>query len=172
MLTMIFLKLKKYICNKETSWQFATEIINHNIQSFFQVSNWLWRYHPWTTSKWIFLWKTWIYTIQSCSSNNRCRQSTSREKIYREFGLESLKSRRWYRRFSCMFKIMNNEAPNYMLTLIPMSQQTITTSNNQIPNYHCRTNFFKYSFFSFHLKKKIVNLNPSIRNSESLQYSK
>ena len=74
-------------------------------------------------------------------------QGTSRERIYQELGLESLKSRRWYKRLSCMFKIMNNEAPNYLLNLIPKTQQTITTRNNHIPNYHCRTNCFKYSFF-------------------------
>ena len=51
-------------------------------------------------------------------------QGTSRERIYQELGLESLKSRRWYKRLSCMFKIMNNEAPNYLLNLIPRSQQT------------------------------------------------
>ena len=61
-----------------------------------------------------------------------------------------------------MFKIINNEAPNYILTLIPKSQQAITTSNNQIPNYHCRTNFFKYSFFPSTLQDWF-NLNASIR---------
>ena len=34
-------------------------------------------------------------------------QGTSRSKIYQELGLESLKSRWWYKRLSCMFK--NNE---------------------------------------------------------------
>ena len=38
-------------------------------------------------------------------------QGTSREKIYKELGLELLKNRRWYKRFCCMFKIMNEEAP-------------------------------------------------------------
>ena len=33
-------------------------------------------------------------------------QGSSREKLYQELGLESLKSRRWYRRLSCMYKIM------------------------------------------------------------------
>ena len=32
-------------------------------------------------------------------------QGTSRDRIYQELGLESLKSRRWYKRLSCMFKI-------------------------------------------------------------------
>ena len=33
-------------------------------------------------------------------------QGSSREKLYQELGLESLKSRRWYRRLCCMYKIM------------------------------------------------------------------
>ena len=33
-------------------------------------------------------------------------QGTSRRKIYQELGLGSLKSRRWYKRLGCMFKIM------------------------------------------------------------------
>ena len=33
-------------------------------------------------------------------------QETSRDKLYQELGLESLKSRRWCKRLSCMFKIM------------------------------------------------------------------
>ena len=62
---------------------------------------------------------------------------------------------------------MNNEAPNYLLNLIPKSQPTITTKNNHIPNYHCRTDFLKYAFFRSTLKD-CFNLNTSIRNSESL----
>ena len=74
-------------------------------------------------------------------------QGTSRDKLYQELGLESLKSRRWYKRLSCMFKIMNREAPNYLINLIPRCEQTILTINNHIPIYHCRTDCFKYSFF-------------------------
>ena len=33
-------------------------------------------------------------------------QGTSQDKLYQELGLESLKSRRWFKRLSCMFKIM------------------------------------------------------------------
>ena len=74
---------------------------------------------------------------------------------------------RRYKRLSCIIKIMNDEAPNYLLNLIPKSQQTITTRNNHIPNYHCRTDCFKYSFFPSTLKNWF-NLNGSLRNSESL----
>ena len=42
-------------------------------------------------------------------------QSTSRNKTYEELGIESLKGRRCYRRLSCMFKIMKEETPNYLI---------------------------------------------------------
>ena len=74
-------------------------------------------------------------------------QGTSRDKFCNELGLESLKSRRWYKRLSCMFKIMKREAPKYLINLIPRCEQTIRTRNNHIPNYHCRTDCSKYYFF-------------------------
>ena len=42
-------------------------------------------------------------------------QGTSVERIYQELGLQSLKFRRWYKRLSCMFKIMNNETITFRL---------------------------------------------------------
>ena len=33
-------------------------------------------------------------------------QGSSREKLYQELGLESLKSRRWYKHLCCIYKIM------------------------------------------------------------------
>ena len=46
-------------------------------------------------------------------------QGTSRAEIFEELGLESLKPRRWYKRLSCMLKIMKEEAPNYIINLLP-----------------------------------------------------
>ena len=94
-------------------------------------------------------------------------QGTSCDKLYHELGLESLKSRRWYKRLSCMFKIMKREAPNYLINLI----QTIRTRNNHIPNYHCRTDCFKYSFFPSTLNDWF-KLDNNIRNSESIEIFK
>ena len=65
-------------------------------------------------------------------ANTGAIQGTSRDKIYQELGLESLKSRRWYKRLSLMFKIMKEEAPNYLINLIPKCEQTIRTRNNKI----------------------------------------
>ena len=54
-------------------------------------------------------------------------QGTSRDSIYHELGLESLKSRRLYNRLSCMFKIMKEEAPNHMINLVPKCEATTRT---------------------------------------------
>ena len=71
---------------------------------------------------------------------------TSRDKIYQKLGLETLKSRKWYKHLVCMFKIMNEKAPNYFINLIPKYEPTIRTRNNSIPSYKCRTNCFKHFF--------------------------
>ena len=74
-------------------------------------------------------------------------QGTSRDKIYHELGLEPLKSRRWYKRLSCMLRIMKEEAPNYLMNLVPKCETNTRTRNSSIPTFNWRTNFFKYSFF-------------------------
>ena len=87
--------------------------------------------------------------------------------MYQELGLESLRSRRWYKGLSCMFKIMKKEAPNYLINLIPKSEAAIRTTNNIFPTYNCRTDCFKYSFFPFTLNDWF-RLDINIRNSESI----
>ena len=82
-------------------------------------------------------------------------QGTSRDRIYLELGLESLKNRRWYKRLCCMFKIMNEEAPKYLTNLIPKGQQTIVTRNSNMPSVYCKTDGFKYSFFSLQIKRLV-----------------
>ena len=104
-------------------------------------------------------------------------QGTSREKIYQELGLESLRARRWYKRLSFMFKIVKEEAPNCLINLIPKIQQTTRTRINRMPTFHCCTECFKNSFFpSFRVEVKFgqiwVKLDETIRNSESISIFK
>ena len=66
-----------------------------------------------------------------------------------------------------MFKIMKEEAPNYLINLIPKCEQTIRTKNNRIPVYHCGTESFKHSFFPSTLKDWF-SLDERIRNSETI----
>ena len=63
-------------------------------------------------------------------------QSTSHNKIYQELELESLKSKRWCKRLSCMLKIMKGEGPNYSINF-----------KMCIPTFNCKTGCFKYSLF-------------------------
>ena len=98
-------------------------------------------------------------------------QGNSCNKIYQELGLKSLKSRRWYERFSCMFKIMKKKAPNYLINLIPKCEAAIRKRNNNFLTYNCRTDCFKYSFFPSTLKDWL-RLDINIRNSESLSLFK
>ena len=100
----------------------------------------------------------------------RLLQGTSREKIYQEFGVESLKCRRWFR-LCCMFIIMKNEAPNYLISLIPKCEQTINARNKHLPTYNCRIDCFKNLFFLCTLND-CFNLDVSIRNSESISIFK
>ena len=64
-----------------------------------------------------------------------------------------------------MFKIMNEQAPNYLINLIPKSNPIIRTRNNDKPIFHCRADCFKYSFFPstlrdwFDLEANIETLN-------------
>ena len=83
-----------------------------------------------------------------------------------ELGLESLKSRRWFRRLCCMFKIMKNQPPEYLNNLISTRKQNFNSKNIYIPSYSCPTGYFKSSFFPASLEEWF-HLDPSIRNSET-----
>ena len=74
-------------------------------------------------------------------------QGTSREKIYQELGLESLRARRCYKRLSCMFKIVKEEAPNYLINLIPKIQQTTRTTINRMPTFTVAQTVSRIAFF-------------------------
>ena len=63
-------------------------------------------------------------------------QVSSHEKNYQELRPESLQSRRWYSRLSCMFKIMKEKTPNYLKFLIPISQ-SIRTRKNRVSTFDC-----------------------------------
>ena len=57
-------------------------------------------------------------------------QGTSREKVYKELGLETLKSRRWLKKFCCFYnKIKNNGIPSYLAKLSPSESHLFNTQN-------------------------------------------
>ena len=49
-------------------------------------------------------------------------RGSSREKLYQELGLESLRDRRWYRKLCFYYKIRHNDCPQYLAQLLPTEQ--------------------------------------------------
>ena len=95
-------------------------------------------------------------------------RGSSREKLYQELGLESLKSRRWYRKLCLFFKLKKNKHPSYLFDMIPKVLSTRTTRNyNNIPLFNVKHEYFRNSFFP----STVIEWNKldnNIRNSESV----
>ena len=75
-------------------------------------------------------------------------RGTSREKLYTELGWESLSSRRWSRRLTLFYKIINNLSPAYTKDPIPPLHQSQYSLRCQdvIGRMRARTEKFKSSF--------------------------
>ena len=74
-------------------------------------------------------------------------KGSSREKLYQELGLESLKSRRWYQKLCLFFKLKKNKHPSYLFDMISKVYQhglpeTITTSLYLMLNMNTSEPFF------------------------------
>ena len=102
----------------------------------------------------------------------RAIRGTSSEKLYQELGLESLKSRRWFRKLCHFYKILNEKSSTYLLDLIPnLNRVRKSRHSNNIPAIHARHIYFKNSFFSS-IIFEWNNLDCKIRNSGSLSIFK
>ena len=79
---------------------------------------------------------------------NGAIRRTSKEKLYQELGLESLKDRRWLRRMSYSHKIISTKLPPYLYLLILPIQRS-----HRYPRcfqtFRCSTTFFRISFLPF-----------------------
>ena len=61
-------------------------------------------------------------------------RGTSREKLYQELGLESLRKRRWYRKLCYFFKTFKGQSPAYLFRILPsVSKAYNTRTNDKIP---------------------------------------
>ena len=103
-----------------------------------------------------------------CLAITRAIRGASSEKLDKELGLESLKSRRWFRKLCHFYKILNKKYSSYLFNLIPNLNRIRETKNsNNIPAVHTKHNNFKNSFFPSNISEW-SNLDYKIRNSESL----
>ena len=55
----------------------------------------------------------------SCLAITGAIRGTSRNRLYLELGLESLRDRRWYRELVVFFKLLNGQAPSYLKSIVP-----------------------------------------------------
>ena len=96
-------------------------------------------------------------------------RGTSREKLYAELGWEPLSGRRWSRRLTLFYKIINNLTPIYTKDPIPPLQQFQYSLRNQdvIGRIKARTEKFKSSFYP-HCLSEWNNLDPEIRLAPSV----
>ena len=88
------------------------------------------------------------FQYRACLALTKAIRGTSKEKIYQELGLESLRDRRWCRKFCLFNKILENENPKYLFSLIPTKRLLYSDRNiHNIPFVNTKNNFFKKSFF-------------------------
>ena len=74
-------------------------------------------------------------------------RGTSKEKLYQELGFETMKERRWFRRLCCFYKILNNQAPAYLFSLLsPPNRHYNTRKYSKVRQIFCRTETFSNSF--------------------------
>ena len=87
--------------------------------------------------------------------------------FYQELGLESLQSRRWYRKLAMFYKIYKNKSLFYLFNLIPDKTSSYATKNiDCIPLIKIKHNFLKNTFFPSAIIE-CNKLDPTMRNAES-----
>ena len=96
-------------------------------------------------------------------------KGTSSEKLYIELGWESLSSRRWSRRLTLFYKIMNNLTPLYTKEPIPQPHQSNYCLRNHgvVGRMRARTEQFQSDFYP-NCISEWSKLDPEIRLAPSV----
>ena len=94
---------------------------------------------------------------------------TSTEQPYQELDLESLKSRRWFRKLCHFYKIFNKKLPSYLFNFISnlnRIQNPMLTSSNRSIKVRLKNSFFPSALSEY------SKLYFNFRNSASLNIFK
>ena len=84
----------------------------------------------------------------SCLVITGAIRGASSEKLYQKLGLQSLKSRHWFRKNFYFYKILNETPSSYPFDLISnLNRVHETRDSNNIPAIYLKCNYFKNSFF-------------------------
>ena len=95
-------------------------------------------------------------------------RGTTKEKFYQEMGLESLRDRRWWRKFYLFYKVLENENSKYFFSLGTIRRSFYSTQNiHNIPFLNTKQIFQKLFFSIDH-----INLDPCLRKFESFSVFK
>ena len=92
-------------------------------------------------------------------------RGTSKEKLYQELGLETLKNRRWLKQMSHLYKTISTKLPSYLYELIPPLQRSYRYPGC-FKTLHCRTTFFQNSVLVFTITEW-NKLDSDIKNIDS-----
>ena len=108
---------------------------------------------------------------KACIAITGAIQGSSKERLYDELGLISLKERRWYNKLIFFYKIVNGLLPKYLQSFLETySQKTYSLrsqSSDKLKSIPCRTKTFKNTFFPYCIDEW-NNLDKEIRNAKSL----
>ena len=95
-------------------------------------------------------------------------KGSSRECLYRELGLESLRDRRWYRRLVSFYNINSGNSPDYLKSLIPENQYSYNEARSVLfKNFRTRSDYFKNSFFPYCVNEW-NKLAQGLKNSQTV----
>ena len=106
----------------------------------------------------------------ACLAITGAIRGTSRERLYRELGLETLNNRRWSRKLFFFHKIIKGFSPSYLQKILCFRNvqhyQTRSKSTKIIEQIKARTKAFENSFFPYCIKEWL-KLSDEIRSIES-----
>ena len=96
-------------------------------------------------------------------------QCTNRDKVYDELGWEPLHLRRYFRRLTQFYKIVNGLTPPYLAEPVPPPRSHLygTSVTNDLHPMKCRTQRFKNSFYP-NAVECWNNIGPEIRKLATL----
>ena len=99
-------------------------------------------------------------------------KGTSKERIYRELGFESLEDRRWFRRMCTFVKIVKGISPTYLQNYLPVIQNSRNlTRQNLFSVIPSKTDYFGNSFFPYSVNQW-NNLDPVIKSTVKISMFK
>ena len=133
---------------------------------FHKTPSSIWWYYLWSGLQLIFTLKIRIDSIRCCFSLNWAIKGSSRENLYQELCLESLRLLRWYRKL-CFYKMHNKQDLGYLTKLTYTRNEAYQIRHvANILSLGFKNDLFKNTFFPSAILEW-NKLDPSFWNSAS-----